>query len=156
MLLLVGTIDDRIGELRSRVGELIRDLPPLTLDPVTVGRLRGAIGWIRPFTAADPIPPTMLPHAWHERLDLRQDRRPEPPFDAGLGNPVNGGMSFRFNRPIHVGETLTGRMTLESAEVKQSRNGPIALVTTRTTYLDAQRAIVCIADHTQIYREASA
>ena len=93
---------------------------------------------------AIPAPPTFLMTKQFPRY--RPDGLPEgPPFDLGfeLARVLHGEQEFEFDRPVYVGDVLTGVSTL--ADVYQrdgGKGGTMTFAVVETDYTDQDEAYV--------------
>ncbi|HVL82182.1 MAG TPA: MaoC family dehydratase N-terminal domain-containing protein [Actinomycetota bacterium] len=108
--------------------------------------------YLGPDAIAPPTFPTVASNLW------------EPPGSrVGLDRPfdnrrvLHGGQSYTYERPLRVGETLTGRTHLAEAYEKQgSRGGTMRFAVWETGFTDASGARVATARGTVIETAAAA
>lgn len=145
-------IEAAVDRLKGRLGETLRSWGPERLEPVLVERFREAIGV--PSGEEQPVPPTMLMHLGGGRVDVERDVRPREVIDDVLLNPVNGGTSYTWLRPLKAGDEISGTVLLKDAYLREGRSGPLAMVITQTRFSDGSGEDVAVAEKTMIYRGA--
>jgi len=68
-----------------------------------------------------------------------------------LGPAVNGGNSYRWLRPVYVGERLRRRTELVEVTAREGRSGLMTFVTTETT-VERDDEVVAVGRGTSIFR----
>jgi acyl dehydratase len=138
-----------IDRLEPRVGETIETVTGLTVEAGKVAEFAAAVGdddpvYRDPEVAARrghervPAPPTFT------RVGTFPRYRPEGDgsqgFDLGFDPryELHGEQAYEFERPVYVGDTLTGRTTLTDAyEREGEQGGTMTFAVLETTYEDA-------------------
>ena len=144
-------LERAVERLQRKCGETSAEWGPLVVEASTVSRFREAVG-LPTADALDVVPPTLLFNLSRTKVDVHRDARPQESLDEHLGNPVNGGSAYRWFRPVRVGETVSARVTLKSAELRAAKSGPLAIVVSETSVFDAARQCVAVLAQTIIYR----
>lgn len=113
----------------------------------------------KPFEAGSPLPPL-----WHWFYFLEMAPQSEIASDGhaqkgGFLPPIEllrrmwAGSRFRFNHPLHVGETVIRRSRINSIEFKQGRSGRLAFVEVGHEY-ESPAGLAFSEQHEIVYREA--
>jgi 3-methylfumaryl-CoA hydratase len=112
-----------------------------------------------------PKPGTPLPPLWHWLYFLPRHRRSELGPDGharrGFLPPVPlprrmwAGSRFEFHRPLHIGDSLMRRSTIERITEKTGRSGALVFVTLRHEIARHDEAACALREwHDIVYREA--
>ena len=144
-------LERAVERLQRKCGETSAEWGPLLVDASALSRFREAVG-LPTADAFDVVPPTLLFHLSRTQVDVHRDARPQESLDEHLGNPVNGGSAYRWLRPVRVGESVSARVSLKSAELRAAKSGPLAIVVSETTVFDAAQQRVAVLAQTIIYR----
>lgn len=116
----------------------LRDPSPLWLDPAAAA----AAG-----LPANPAPPTYLVmQAWRVGVEELQAIGPRIDYDRAL----HAGQSFSYERPLFVGEVLSGRCQCLDVTRREGRAGQMSFITYRTEYADSLGAQVACSDYTLV------
>jgi hypothetical protein len=141
-----------IAALADRIGEEIASWGPVTLDSVTVSRYWEALGFPGRARDCGVIPLTLLALYPRRPIDVHDYSRPVEQIDSALGNPVNGGTTFIFKRPMRMNEQVRGRTSLKEAYVREGRSGPLGIVIKRTEFWGEDGTEIGSVDRTTVYR----
>lgn len=93
--------------------------------------------------ATIPVPLTFLRTSVFSRYrpsDLDRD----PVFDLGFdeGREIHGEHRFEFERPVHVGDTLSGVATLDDVYQRETDSGTLTFAVQRIEYYDTDDDLV--------------
>ncbi len=144
-----------VERLTARQGEILRAWGPLRLDPVTISRFEEAVGWPVQSMSDDAVSPAILLQLGNDPVDVHEDRRPLETIDEGLKNPVNGGTTVLWFRPLRPGDSIAGAVRIHNAYVREGKAGPLAFVVLETRFVDDAGGLVARAEKTIIFREVA-
>lgn len=159
--------DDRLERIRSRVGESIQTVRGLEVEQGKVVEFADAIGDENPIyrnpsvvnkRGLDQIP-APISFTW---LHMFPHHRPSGVnhlgFDLGLDERalMHGEQSYAFERPVFVGDRLSGTTTLTGAERRSgSRGGTMTIVRFETELVDETGDLVVTESTTTIETEGA-
>jgi acyl dehydratase len=122
----------------AAVGKVYPEVP-FTVDPGRVAAFRAVFG------ESGGVPVTFMTAA---EFTVIPDLVADPDLGMDFSRVLHGNQEYEFRRPLHEGETLAIRSTIESIR-SLGRNAFLVLV---TELLDRDGAVVCTARSTLIER----
>ena len=132
-----------------------------TLEPARSNAMCAAVGVVTDFKAGDPLP---LLHHWLYFWNV------QPPEGLGTdGHPAKGGFlppvplprrmwaggRLRFEKPLHLGETVTKTSTILKVQEKSGKSGKLVFVTVEHK-LAGEDGLAIVEEQDLVYREAAA
>ena len=131
------------------------------LEPARSNAMCAAVGVVTDFKAGDTLP---LLHHWLYFWNV------QPPEGLGTdGHPAKGGFlppvplprrmwaggRLRFEKPLHLGETVTKTSTILKVQEKSGKSGKLVFVTVEHK-LGGEDGLAVIEEQDLVYREAAA